>query len=206
MPYAYTFEEESGEEKKKFLKIGLILLFSLILVFALVKVFVLKPKGTLETKPKTEITQPEIKEIKIEWPNQKKVEIKENVFLELINIEDYQVEGVKPQEGFKFLSLEVELENKMNDPTQLSAWGGWQMISKNDEVYYSIYPRIASDPASGLSPKVRKPALDANVVMNKTVAPGKEKGYISFEAPKEISIKEIIFQTENKKIIFQMPP
>ena len=180
--------------------------FSLILVFALVKVFILKPRGGPETNPPTEITPPEIKEIKIEWPNQKRVEIGENIFLELIDIEDYQIEGVRPQEGFKFISLEIELENKTKEPIELSAWGGWQIISEKEEIYSSIFPRTASNPASGLSPKVRKPALDANAVINKIVAPDKEKGYISFEVPKEISIKEIIFQAEHKKFIFQMPP
>jgi hypothetical protein len=189
------FEEYPEGKTKKYLKIGIILVVSLILVFLLVKVFILKPK-----KPQV-IIPPPPEEVKIKWPGQEIVELKKNVFLRLIKIEDYVLEDIKPEEGFKLLSLEVEFENKSNESVRFRPFYEWKVISTTGNFYTPIYPWVYTPPAP-LNPLTRKPVL----FLEEELAPGDiERGYISFHILEKISIKEVVFQTPQKKIIFEIP-
>ena len=194
------FEEYPEGKTKKYLKIGVISVISLILIFLLIKIFILKPE-----KPQL-IIPPPPEEIKIKWPEQEKVEIKANVFLKLVAIEDYVLENIKPSEKYKFLSLEIEIENKSNESISFQPFTEWMIISKAEESYYSIYPWIYTPPAP-LVPQVRKPVLLLEEGLVKELSPGSiEKGYISFQVPEDILIKEVVFQTVQKKIIFEILP
>lgn len=197
------FEEDSGEKIKKILKIGGGLIFSFILIFIIVKTFILKP-----SKPPSPVIPPqEIEEIKVKWPEKERVKVKKNVFLRLIKIEDYVLEDIKPAEGFKFLSLEIELENKSSEAIRFPSFSQlWKIISIDGESYYPFYPWLWTPPAP-LNPNLRKPALFSSEKFKEELAPESiERGYISFEVPKEILIKEVIFQTEEKKFIFEILP
>jgi len=205
MPYNYSTEEEFFEErKKKILKIGLVLVFSFLLIFVLIKIFTLNPKRSTEIVPSVPKTTP-LEEVEINWPEKESVEIKESVFLSLIKIENYNLEGLTLPEGFKFLSLEVELENKSTESVNFQSFVGfseWIIISHDGRSYYSIYPWTYTPPAP-FDPSLRQPAL----LLNKEFQPGTlEKGYISFRVPEDISIKEIIFYVGSKKIIYQISP
>jgi len=209
MPYNYSTEEEFFEErKKKILKIGLVLVFSFLLIFVLVKVFVLKPKKLEEAGSKMDFpSKIELEEIKLSWPGQKKVEIFSDVFLELINIENYEIEGITSLEGFKFISLEIELENKKNDLVAIRPWGQSLTGVGEERAYNPIPPRTASDLTSPPSIKVRKPDINIKVAAEKVMERNsKEKGYVSFEIPEKMTLKEIIFYVGSKKIIYQISP
>lgn len=66
-----------------------------------------------------------------------RVEAIENVFIRPIRIEEYSVEGIKPAEGFKFFSFEVEYENKKIESLgfYFYSFSDWRVIDENKAVY-----------------------------------------------------------------------
>jgi len=103
-----------------------------------------------------------------------KVEIKKDVFVTLIKIEDS--------------TLEIEYENKSNEVFNYNPFDEWKIISWDGKSYTLIQNLL-------------KPALSGG-----RLNPGNMKrGYLSFELPKDILIREIVFRIPEKKIIFQIP-
>jgi len=209
MSYNYSTEEEFSEErKKKFLIIGVVSFFSIVIIFFLLKTFIFKPKTVTEIAPLIPETTV-LEKVIVIWPDKKRVEIKENVFVSLLKIEDYTIEGITAPEGYKFLSLEVELENKATDSLKFIPSHEWKIIDASGNFRSPIYPRMGSYPESEPVPQLRKPALlDAPIPSSKKeINPNSvERGYVSFLIAKDASIKVVVFQALQKKIIYQISP
>jgi len=199
------FEEESSEKRgKKLIKIGGLIL-TIILIFVLVQKFFLKPKKTqpnLEIQPFI-LTNPE--EIEKAWQKEEKIEIQPGFFIRLIGMEDYILEKVTPSQGFKFFSLEIEYENKSKEAIRPLPFYEWLILSTEDKSFIPIPPRPYTEPAP-LAPIVRKPALLMGERKTRELPPEiTEKGYVSFQVPENMKIKEVIFKNPFKKITFQIP-
>jgi len=85
-------------------------------------------------------------------------------------------------------TLEIEYENKSNEVFNYNPFDEWKIISWDGKSYTLIQNLL-------------KPALSGG-----RLNPGNMKrGYLSFELPKDILIREIVFRIPEKKIIFQIP-
>lgn len=121
--------------------------------------------------------------------------IRENIFVKLIRTGNYlpKVINIKQNKGSKLFFLEVEYKNKSNKLVRLSPFLEWQVINKNEEVYYPAL-KLIRNPKTG----------DAEYPIIK-LAPGRlRESTIMFEVPKNFVAKEAIFQNLYKKIIFKV--
>ena len=93
----------------------------------------------------------EWKIIKIDAPNlvlQRKLkegaEIENNVFIKLIKMEDYSLKDLQPPEGFKFLSLEIEYDNKSGKSVNIDPLGEWRLTTYKGDILYPLNERTGS--------------------------------------------------------------
>lgn len=106
-----------------------------------------------------------------------KKEIKENVFVEAIKIEDY--------------ILEIEYENRSTEPVSFYSFGDWKIVDKDGKIYY---------PIPGPDFEITQPMLpDIELDLG-----GKEKVSLSFGIPKDVLVKEVIFRNIDREIIFKI--
>jgi membrane-associated HD superfamily phosphohydrolase len=121
-----------------------------------------------------------------------KIEVEKGLFVKLINFEEYRPENLKIPEGLRIFSLEIEYENDSNQTKKIDSFGQWYIIDKEGEVFYSaFYPPSAF---------LRKPIFE-----NTELKPGeKQRGYVTFEAKKEILPREIIYKDWERKIKFNL--
>lgn len=124
------------------------------------------------------------------------IEIKENIFVKPIKIGDYISKERKPVPGFKFLYLEIEFENKSIEAINLYQFIDWRIIDEKNQIYYPI-------PKPGLA--TQQTLIESSILIDFTLNPGSTKEiHLFFEVPEEILIKEVIFRSQYKKIIFKI--
>jgi len=129
-------------------------------------------------------------------------EIGKNVFMKLIEVEDYMPEEVQPQKGTKLFSLLVKYENRSKDFFSPQPFSEWKVVLVNGEFYSPLPPTAFSGLIGKLNPLIRRPAL----LLKGGLKPGStEKGYISFSLPQNNSIRTVVFQNLFKKVIFEIP-
>jgi hypothetical protein len=116
-----------------------------------------------------------------------RTEIKENVFIKPIKIEKVEFPAMR-----KIYSLEIEYENSSQESIFIYPFSEWRIVDLNGELFAP--PSITS------SLFLREPTL----LGGELKAGEKRIGYVMFEVPREISAKEIIFKTMEKKIIFKI--
>lgn len=121
-----------------------------------------------------------------------KVEVIKDVFIRPIKIEKYLAKGVKPAEGFEFLSLEVEYENKRAESLgfYFYIFGDWRIIDENQKSHKPIF-----DPLEPI--EVPSPVPEMGPEETKKIS-------VFFETPEDILLKELIFQNFDKKVIFKI--
>lgn len=139
----------------------------------------------------TEINAPDLI---IKSTLENKVELKENVFVRPINIGVYKPAGIKAPTGSKFLSLEVEYENKTNDSVVFSPLTEWRLIDINKEVYYPVFKLITNRGSNETS-------LETSIIVKS--GEKKELGLFS-TVPEDSQIEELVFKNLTKKIIFSI--
>ena len=106
-----------------------------------------------------------------------KKEIKENVFVEAIKIEDH--------------ISEIEYENRSTEPVSFYSLGNWKIVDKEGKIYY---------PIPGPDFEITQPMLP-DIELN---LGGKEKVSLSFGIPEDVLVKEVIFRNIDRKIIFEI--
>ena len=125
-------------------------------------------------------------------------EIKENVLVKPIKIEEYMPPTLSPElveglpEDLKSLTLEVEYKNNSNQSFEFYPFSEWRIIDKDGEEY-------------ALPPETSARVLREPTLFGGKLGPNEtKKGYIPFEIPKEISPEKLIFKRVERKIIFQL--
>lgn len=193
------FEEDYSSEgkTKKFLKIGGILIL-IVLVLFLIWFFVFREKGQQIEK---------LKEVKVQWPQEESNQIGESISFKLIKIEYYIPTDVQTPKGYKFLSVEAEYENRASSAHFLS----FELIDKNGDKFAPIHAVNSSGPSVNIDPLLRKPLLLNIAVLSSggQIEPStKKQGYISFQVPENIVIKEVVIESFEfkKKVVFEIPP
>jgi len=125
-------------------------------------------------------------------------EIKENVFVKPIKIEEYMPLASSPEvvgklpENLKSLTLEIEYKNNSNNPVGFYPFSEWRVVDKDGKEY--ICPPQTS------ARVFREPTLFGGKLKPKET----KRGYIPFEVPKDFSVEEIIFKNMEKKVIFSL--
>lgn len=123
-----------------------------------------------------------------------KGEVIENVFVTLNKIGEYQPVGIKPPVGLKFISAEVEYENKSNTNMNFLPLSEWRLTNdSNKEIYYPTFTLIPS--------REERIAVPAEIKLNPDET---KRGSFFFQVPKDLNIKELVFQNLEKRIIFEI--
>jgi len=105
------------------------------------------------------------------------IEIKENVFVKAIKIEDS--------------TLEVEYENESAELVSFYSNSDWKIVDDNGKIYSPLPPPDF---------EVKQPVLP-----DIELSPSEEKKVsLRFEIPEDILLKEIVFRNIDKKIIFKI--
>ncbi len=137
------------------------------------------------------ITKIDSPDLVLESGFEEKIEIKENVSVKPIKIEDYISKERKPVSGFKFLSLEVETENKSTEVINLYQFIDWRIIDEKNQIYYPI-PKPGSEATQQIIPDFKLSPHNTKIT------------HLFFEVPEEISVREVVFENQYKKVIFKI--
>ena len=114
-----------------------------------------------------------------------RVEIRENVFVKPIQFEKLDFPATR-----KIYSLEIEYENSSNEAIFIYPFSDWRIIETSGEIF--------SPPPVTSAVFLREPIFYGGELKPAEI----KKGYVMFEAEKEISAKEIIFKNMEKRVIF----
>ena len=123
-------------------------------------------------------------------------EIKENVFVRPIKIEEYMPPASSPELVGRLpenlLTLEIEYKNNSNSPVGFYPFSEWRVVDKDGQEY--ICPPQTS------ARVLREPTLFGGELKPKET----KRGYIPFEVPKDLLVEKIIFKNMEKKVIFSL--
>jgi len=134
--------------------------------------------------------------IKIDWPGLvlekklgEKIELKESIFMEVIGLKDREIKEIKPPEGFKTVSLQVQYENKSTEIVKLSHYMSWAIVDEKNNSYSPIYEALLQSK--------KPPLLEIELKPNSI-----KSDYIFFQTPENALLEKVILREPSRKIIF----
>ena len=122
----------------------------------------------------------------------KEAQIKKDFFVKPIKFEKYSATETRMPKELEGYTLEVEYSNNSDKKVFISPFNEWIVVDIDGKEYGS--------PPYTSAYFLRDPAFSGGEIKQN----GKEKGYVSFELPKETLFKKIIFISESKKITFDL--